>query len=133
MTLFFKIETFTVTGDSRYSADYIIEASGLQQGDNLVLFEKNRAVADVFDALVSRRSYKEGFPFEKALDIADGAYAAINQGFAQHLREKYPHLLWLNREDDLGIEGLRNAKLSYKPDRLVEKYWARFWEDDDED
>ena len=27
------------------------------------------AVADVFDALVSKRSYKDGFPFEKAMDI----------------------------------------------------------------
>ena len=69
MTLFFKIETFTVTGDSRYSADYIIEASGLQQGDNLVLFEKNRAVADVFEAcpwldtLRIRRRYPNGIEF----------------------------------------------------------------------
>ena len=36
--------------------------------------------------------------FEKALDIADGAYAAINNGFARHLREKYPDLQFLNRE-----------------------------------
>ena len=69
MTLFFKIETFTVTGDSRYSADYIIEASGLQPGDNLVLFEKNRAVADVFEAcpwldtLRIRRRYPNGIEF----------------------------------------------------------------------
>ena len=27
------------------------------------------AVADVFDALVARRSYKEGFPFDTAIDI----------------------------------------------------------------
>ena len=27
------------------------------------------AVADVFDALVSRRSYKDPFPFEKAMEI----------------------------------------------------------------
>ena len=35
------------------------------------------AVADVFDALVSRRSYKEGFPIEKALDI-------IREGSGSH-------------------------------------------------
>ena len=29
------------------------------------------AVADVFDALVSKRSYKEGFPFEKAMAIIE--------------------------------------------------------------
>ena len=67
--------------------------------------------------------------FEKALDIADGAYAAINQGFAAYLREKYPQLLWLNREDDMGLEGLRKAKLSYCPDHMIEKHWACLLED----
>ena len=67
--------------------------------------------------------------FEKALDIADGAYAAINNGFACYLREKYPQVRWLNREDDMGLEGLRKAKLSYNPDHMVEKSWAHLLED----
>ncbi len=67
--------------------------------------------------------------FEKALDVADGAYAAINNGFAGYLREKYPEVLWLNREDDMGIEGLRKAKLSYNPSRMVEKSWALLLEE----
>jgi len=62
--------------------------------------------------------------FEKALEGYDGAYAAVNREFARYLRDKYPHLLWLNREDDMGLEGLRKAKLSYHPDRLIEKWWA---------
>lgn len=67
--------------------------------------------------------------FEKALDIADGAYAAINNGFAKYLREKYPDICFLNREDDLGLEGLRKAKLSYCPHHMVEKSWACLLED----
>lgn len=67
--------------------------------------------------------------FEKALDIADGAYAAINNGFAKHLREKYPEVRFLNREDDMGLEGLRKAKLSYNPHHMVEKGWAHLRED----
>lgn len=67
--------------------------------------------------------------FEKALDIADGAYPAINNGFACYLRQKYPALRYLNREDDLGIEGLRKAKLSYNPDHMIEKSWAHLLED----
>ena len=67
--------------------------------------------------------------FEKALDTVDGAYPAINQGFAGYLREKYPHLRWLNREDDMGLEGLRKAKLSYYPDHMIEKSWACLLED----
>ena len=71
--------------------------------------------------------------FEKALEDVDGAYAAINQAFSAHLHSKYPNLKWLNREDDLGLEGLRKAKLSYCPDHLVVKFWASLREDDDED
>ena len=70
--------------------------------------------------------------FEKALGVSDGTYAAINRGFARYLRDKYPEVRWLNREDDMGIEGLRKAKLSYNPDHMVEKCWARLWEEEDD-
>ncbi|MBO5322994.1 MAG: DUF2156 domain-containing protein [Oscillospiraceae bacterium] len=79
----------------------------------------SRLSADTFD-----------IHFEKALDGYDGAYAFINRSFARHLRETYPDLRYLNREDDMGIPGLRKAKMSYHPHHMVEKYWARLWEDD---
>lgn len=67
--------------------------------------------------------------FEKALDTTDGAYPAITSGFAEYITRKYPQVQYLNREDDLGIPGLRSAKLSYYPDHMVEKYWACLLED----
>ena len=70
--------------------------------------------------------------FEKAREDVPGAYNTINREFARYLRAKYPQLRWLNREDDMGLEGLRKAKLSYNPDHMVEKYWARLWEEEDE-
>lgn len=55
--------------------------------------------------------------FEKAYSFVQGAYPAINQMFVQHEMGGYA---FVNREEDTGDEGLRKAKLSYKPVKLLE-------------
>ena len=67
--------------------------------------------------------------FEKARTDIPGAYTAINQAFARYLREKYPEVRYLDREEDMGIEGLRRAKRSYYPHHRIEKCWACLKED----
>ena len=62
--------------------------------------------------------------FEKAFPDVNGAYAMINREFSRMIAEKYPEVQFLNREDDMGSEGLRRAKESYQPTVLLEKYTA---------
>ena len=62
--------------------------------------------------------------FEKARAEINGAYAAINHEFARYIRVKYPAIKYLNREEDMGIEGLRKAKQSYYPHHMMVKYRA---------
>lgn len=59
--------------------------------------------------------------FEKAYGEIQGAYPMINREFARWLQANRPGVRWLNREDDMGLEGLRKSKESYYPDRMVEK------------
>ena len=62
--------------------------------------------------------------FEKAYSDIQGAYPMINREFARWIRDHFPQVRWLNRENDMGMEGLRKAKESYYPDRMVEKFSA---------
>ena len=59
---------------------------------------------------------------EKADPDIRGAYPAINQGFVEHA---WSTMTYINREEDMGHEGLRKAKESYKPEKMVEKFNAR--------
>jgi len=99
--------------------------------EGLALTDSGNILAMTIGSALSANTFD--IHFEKAMDYADGAYPAIAQAFAAHLRSKYPDLQYLNREEDMGIPGLRQSKLSYFPHHLVVKFWARLWEDDDED
>lgn len=59
---------------------------------------------------------------EKVRHTIPGAGEAVNSLFAQQMRLKYPHLRYVNREEDLGIPGLRQAKLTYRPSFFIDKY-----------
>ena len=95
--------------------------------DGLVLINNGRVIAMTMGSRMSEDTYD--VQFEKATEGFDGAYNVINQEFARYLKEKYPEIQWLNREEDMGLEGLRKAKLSYCPDHLIEKRWACLKED----
>lgn len=51
LTLFFRVDTIVVTGQSRYTAQEIQEASGIQQGDNLLLLNKYNASGSIAQQL----------------------------------------------------------------------------------
>ena len=98
--------------------------------EGLVLRENGEILAMTMGSALSDTMFD--IHFEKAKLDVEGAYNAINYEFARYLRSRYPNLRYLNREDDMGLEGLRKAKLSYRPAMLLEKYWARLWEPADE-
>lgn len=59
--------------------------------------------------------------FEKADYTIAGSYPMINNQFAIH---NFENIKYINREEDLGLEGLRKAKLSYNPEFLAKNYVA---------
>ena len=56
---------------------------------------------------------------EKANGAIRGLYTAINKEFASHA---WDDVTYLNREEDMGVEGLRKAKESYHPEFMFKKY-----------
>ena len=58
---------------------------------------------------------------EKADRDIDGLYQIINQQYAEH---HCADTMYINREEDMGEEGMRKAKMSYFPDKMIEKYNA---------
>lgn len=78
-----------------------------------------KIVAFTYGAPINRDTF--GIHVEKADVSYEGAYAMINQEFVSRIPDRFTYI---NREEDLGIEGLRKAKQSYHPVILLEKNGA---------
>lgn len=107
-------------GNERKSLTYALnhfDELGLTGG---ILYVNGKIAAFTFGMPINHETF--GVHVEKADTEIEGAYNVINQEFAKHIPEQF---VYLNREEDLGIEGLRKAKLSYQPTILLEKNIAR--------
>lgn len=107
------------TGNERRALIYALhnfEALGLTGG---ILHVNGKIVAFTFGMPINHETF--GVHVEKADTSIEGAYAMINYEFANRIPEQY---IYINREEDLGLEGLRKAKLSYQPVTILEKYMA---------
>ncbi|MBQ5470712.1 MAG: DUF2156 domain-containing protein [Treponema sp.] len=91
-----------------------LKSSGMTGG---ILFVSGKPVAFCIASILSRNV--TDVHFEKCLSgfDRDGGYTVINNEFSKTVRTEY-----LNREEDLGIQGLRKAKLSYYPETVLEKF-----------
>lgn len=107
------------TGNERRALLYALhhfDELGLTGG---LLRVGGKIAAFTFGTPINQNTF--GIHVEKADTEIEGSYAMINYEFANHIPEQY---IYLNREEDLGIEGLRKAKLSYQPYLILEKYMA---------
>ena len=83
------------------------------------LWVDEKMVAFTFGARINAEAFD--VCVEKADTAYEGAYAMINNEFVSRLPED---ITYINREEDLGLEGLRKAKLSYQPDLILDKMTA---------
>ena len=121
-------EEWCRTNDSRMQyamqAEQRMIAYALSHIDELhivggTLFVEDKMVAFTFGARINAEAFD--VCVEKADTDYEGAYAMINNEFVSRLPED---IVYINREEDLGLEGLRKAKLSYYPDLILDKMTA---------
>ncbi|MGI6678921.1 MAG: DUF2156 domain-containing protein [Dehalobacterium sp.] len=94
---------------------------GLEGG---LIRANGRVVAFTMGSQLNSNTYD--IHVEKAYGEIQGAYQMINREFAALIQKKYPHILYVNREEDMGYPGLRKAKLSYKPEKFEVKISAKY-------
>ena len=93
-----------------------------------ILRVAGRVVAFTLGSPINQTTF--GVHIEKADRDYEGSYTMINKLFASTIPEQY---VYVNREEDLGLEGLRKAKLSYKPETILQKIAAVLRHDPDKE
>lgn len=100
-----------------HGIEYILENKNDVPFDGMAVFVGSKLSAFTIGEKVN--SDMAIIHIEKANPETDGLYAFINKTFVEKFYQDVPYI---NREQDLGLDGLRSAKLSYKPVKLEKKY-----------
>jgi hypothetical protein len=109
--------------DKNEEGDYLASSEALAHFNELgmegaLYYVKDRPVGWCLGEKIARgKSF--ALHFEKAVDYFKGVYQFINQSFAESLPDS---ITWINREQDLGDDGLRQAKETYRPCGFVKKW-----------
>ena len=109
--------------DKHADGDYSAAREALEKFDSLALrgslyFVEGKPAAYCLGESVAKGKMF-ALHFEKAIDHYKGIYQFMNQAFAAFLPKFFTYI---NREQDLGDEGLRQAKMTYRPSGFVKKY-----------
>ncbi len=104
-------------GDYAAAKEALEKAEELQLCGGIYYVESEPVAYSLGEELACGKSFV--IHFEKAVGEYKGLWQFINQSFASILPEQYETV---NREQDLGHDGLRKAKLSYKPIGFVKKF-----------
>ncbi len=97
------------------------EALGLEGG---VLLADGKILGFSFGEMTSLDTFD--VHVEKAAADVNGAYPMVCRELVRMVRERHPGLVYINREDDMGLESLRISKQSYKPAFLLRKFTAEW-------
>jgi len=120
---FYKEKGDPSLADEAEAIEQMFEHYGALEFIGGLLYQNNEPVA--FTAGTMLDDVVFDVHFEKALPGVEGAYTMVNREFANMVCEIHPEIEAFNREEDMGIEGLRKAKESYHPDILLMKYFAK--------
>jgi hypothetical protein len=114
----FRIEQEESDGDF-YQCNLALQKYKELQLSGVIVYANNTPVGFSLGETIGNNIYD--VHFEKGIYTFHGVYQYLNQQTALSLPE---NITLINREQDLGDEGLRQAKLSYRPCCMIEKYKA---------
>ncbi|MBF0301746.1 MAG: DUF2156 domain-containing protein [Desulfamplus sp.] len=115
-----RIENGSDDGDYSAAKEALEKSELLQLCGGIYYVEDEPVAYSLGEELACGKSFV--IHFEKAVNGYKGLWQFVNQAFASIITEHYETI---NREQDLGDEGLRHAKLSYHPTDFVKKYKIR--------
>ena len=106
--------------NERQAVELALNAYGALDLDGALLVADGAPVAFTLGSMITPDTLC--VHVEKAHPEMQGAYPMINREFVRMMLQKHPRLTTVNREDDMGLENLRRAKMAYRPTELLTKF-----------